>query len=437
MYFPQDSSSKSESTSSHDSSNNKNNRSSGKNGITNSVGNNKKLNKVRSQPAFVSSSNSSSASPSPNTTIQEHALNSTQATEKNNSSKISAEIHNKNISDEGAFEIAVRGKGIKRGKGCSVPVLPDISADHCLELPYSPKTVKPPSIPTDSVLKRSKRKAVRVQSDSCVLPSMNNTTKTATVKPNKIEHKPIISLVNSNSTNSCTTSSDFRSAVEPPSQPSRDSYSSKVLGHEKQKAKVTPIGKILPEVKRVAPQVQQLGVIGQKMAPQIPVFNQSLFSHDLPQHPALQQFYANSPPSMSIHSWDPKTVAPSGMSPSVPPSGLSTLGDQQWGEYKQLPLASPPVWANTQPPVPTPLPSSPASWDNISAIWSSNSMSGGGGGGASLWAPNIAVSQGLGFDPFRSVSWPNFDSDTINGGWPNDMQQRSSNSTSPHKTEHV
>ena len=258
-----------------------------------------------------SSSNNSSVSPSPNSIIQEERNSMSPRSIK------SLSISKDKESDEGAFEIAVRGKGIKKIKG--VPIT-DIY-DKNLELPYSPKTVKPASSNTDNLLKRSKRKATRTKSDISTIveaeskldKSSSRGEKTSVKKQDVTPIKPI------NVTPPSTESQPFAA---------RDSYSAKVLGHEKQKAKVTPVGKILPEVKRVSQ--SSLGPIGQKINPNMSTFNTppiSLFPQGIPQNSPIQQFFPNSNPSLQYHSWDHKVVSPPTIMPPTatrPPPGLPT-----------------------------------------------------------------------------------------------------------------
>lgn len=426
----QDSSNKSECSSSHS---NKSSRSSIKGNII--AVNTKKLNKSRSQPIFTSSSTSSSTSPSPNTTITDRQQQPSHQIISHNKSNSVKSVSNNSIkeADEGVFEIAIRGKGIKRGK---VAVVSDISADHCLELPYSPKTLKPPSNPIDNAIKRSKRKTVRVKSEGSSSPATTQTVNTPKII--KTDTNKAVYSTNYIGNKNLSTSSvaSQKPKAEIPALSSRDSYSSKVLGHEKQKAKVTPVGKIIPEMKRVAPQMP-LGAIGQKIAPSLPLFNHSsplsLFSHDVPNHNPLQTYYMNQTPPLSMHSWDPKTVTPSVIPPPGPPPGLASP-NEQW-TYKQLQGANTTnnVWSNEQPPAPTPLPSSPSSWNNLSSIWSSSTSW---NSNQSPWAPQTAVSQGLGFNPFRSAGWPAESEPENNaGGWPQQPQYLPTQNSSPRKNK--
>ncbi|KAF2366200.1 Transmembrane protein 131-like [Trinorchestia longiramus] len=305
-------------------------------------------------------------------------------------------------SDEGVFEIQIRGKGLKKGKGVSIP-LADLTNDHCLELPYSPKTLKPPSAPAD-LSRRPKRKAVRVKSADTFTPTVASVSVTPT-RPEKITPTDI-----------------SPAAARPPVaqlQPitAKDSYSSKVSPQDKQKAKITPIGKILPEVNRVAPQ-RNLGVIGQKLSSAISPYNQhcslSLLSpQEIPQHSPLQQFCFNSSSSLSGHSWDPKVISPSVINSAMtqnfnsgldswPPSQVLQPGSNKANVCPNevfRPEAS--LYNNSNM-----LPANGPPWLNMNSIWSSNTWNSSASSAASPWpSPNTtAISQGLGFDPV--------------GGWP-------------------
>ena len=439
----QDSSSKSESTASSHSFSKSNSNYCGKSNSSAASKNkssssslpNKKMSKTRSQPVLPS--------PAPSNQDKSKPKDPVIYTPKE---------------DEVGYEFAMRGKSGKRGKG--VPVA-DLSFDQCLELPYSPKTVKPPSASMDLRRSITKRKAVRVKSDSsCGSPpsatsaKVEKTVSTNAVAPNNAIVTPIPRPPAENT------------AII--SQNSKDSYSSKVSNHEvsnsKQMAKVAPVGKILPEVNRVAPQ-RSLGVIGQKLvsnpspgftAPQAPQLSLFQSSADLVS-------YYPSPPPLSLHSWDPKTVG-SGTVGAPPPAPSVIAPPPLPRDPWQYSNAAPKQPQANQPSAPgsiwnggdlsevigssnlschTPLPSSVgAPWDTFSSIWSSSNPW---TSSSSLWAPteSTAVSQGLGFDPFKSVSWaPSPGGGDVpapggsTGGWPTDIQQ-GRDSSLPHNKKDV
>ncbi|XP_018006963.1 transmembrane protein 131 isoform X2 [Hyalella azteca] len=401
-----DASSKSESSSNQSSllnmKRNKKNNNSCKNGPPNSS-NHAKSNGVRcnvnksSNICSNGSSSSSSVSPSPR-----DEKNST--TQNSNESLIRSDSPSFDQKDSGGdFAIQIRGKSLKKGKGVCIP-LSDIANDHSLELPYSPKTLKPPSLSTDALLRRPKRKTIRVKSDATVVSS--SFPSVTTTKPEKNQ-----------STNDTPAVTTRPPVAQLPPLTAKDSYSTKVAPQDKQRAKVTPVGKILPEINRVAPQ-RNLGAIGQKLGAPIIPFNQHcslslLAPQEIPQHSPLQQLYSSS--SLSVHSWDPKVISPNVINNNLPQnfnSGLDSWPPSQglhpgtnkanvWSNEAYRPEAS--LYNSSQMTLSA---NGAGPWSNMSSIWSNNTWNASTSSLSSPWpTPNTtAISQGLGFDPV--------------GGWP-------------------
>jgi len=147
-----------------------------------SVNNHKKISKTRSQPA----------------------MNMVNDNHQKSASKEEAK------EDNGGFFIRSKGNGSKKGK--TVPIA-EISNDYSIELPYSPKTVKSSPLSENKFTRPvapSKRKAVRVKSDS---------SSPVTIKPEPVKKVSNTNAVAPNNNHPTYPSYDVNNQTPPPPPP--------------------------------------------------------------------------------------------------------------------------------------------------------------------------------------------------------------------------
>ncbi|XP_076041632.1 transmembrane protein 131 isoform X2 [Oratosquilla oratoria] len=377
--------------------------------------------------------------------------------------------------DETGFEISTKFKGLKKHKDPSSRGYGgDIFQPNSLELPYTLKPLrKDPDHHHDS-RKNSKNKTTkRAESSESVDGSGRSSPAPIWEEPRRPSDEGLNELVNQTQNFAMNQARTNQTDTKQPLE-SRKTYSSILLGNnDKQKTKVTPVGKIAPEKRADKP----LGAIGQKvecgnvkpgtgLAVSPRHQNNSFFSlpdtNVAPHSFIKEESYAglgrgsslynnggsdsnggnmNIAPGSS-HSWDPKTLtAPSPRPPpglsiqhSVPPphhtmpsegdwlqnynalssgsalwsdaslfrgpglgSAAAPTGSGLWNSIWSSPFVSSGSNAVPQQPAP-PSPSAVPTCSSLS-IWSSSCNNTGRGNYGSG-----AVSEGLGFDPFRTVA---------------------------------
>ena len=338
----------------------------------------------------------------------------------------------------GLFEhMSMRGKGMKRGMRIStIPVMSAKAADEFVELPYSPEcgqTTKRKVTRTKShILSSSSSPVATAVASALVKPTKKLVRAQTTVSPSVI--KPLEPMSSSEAVKKVE---NARESIKPP---------------DKQKANV-PVGKILPEVKRVAP----LGPIG----PPQPGYNSSNnmnmmyggcntmpYSNPSP----LQHLFMNS--NSVPHSWDPHTLIP----PNSAASYQSMMNSNDWAvnnfKHQQQMQYQEQLQQQQQQQVFSPSQHQMGQGSHISnqsffsaplnrgsSVWSNSplepqlphpNLSANDQQIRDIWSNNPSVTQVLGFDPFKSDTWSNSTNtaETLGGGWPTNFP-----SDSPSKSE--